>query len=96
MSISNIGGVIYTNQNTPVAAHLQQSEQSKLFAQNLVAAQMLAEKEKKIEETKPTKQTHQVKPQKEDKEPKEQNKKKKKEPPFDENEDGDEILDIKV
>jgi len=100
MSISNVGGVIYTNQNTPVVAHAQQSEQAKTIAQNFVASELMQEKEKTIEETKPTKETQKVKPQKdsEEKEQKKEKKKKRKDLPHldSEIEELPSFLDIKV
>jgi hypothetical protein len=62
MAISNIGAIIYTNQNTPVVSVIAQAEQGKAFASQLVAAQIQADKDKVIEETRPAEELAGVNP----------------------------------
>lgn len=65
MAISPLGGVIYTNQNTPVVSHAHQLEQGKQLLQNYVAAEIEKEKELQIEETRPAEETSKIKPDEE-------------------------------
>jgi hypothetical protein len=62
MAISQLGGVIYTNQNTPVVSHAHQLEQGKALLQNYVAAEIEKEKDERIEETRPAEETSKIKP----------------------------------
>jgi hypothetical protein len=65
MAISQIGGIIYTNQNTPVVSHAHQLEQGKALLQNYVAAEIEKEKDERIEETRPAEETGKIKPDEE-------------------------------
>ena len=65
MAISPLGGVIYTNQNTPVVSHAHQLEQGKALLQNYVAAEIEKEKEARIEETRPAEEISAIKPDEE-------------------------------
>ena len=77
MSISALGGIIYTNQNTPVVSHIHQLEQGKSVLQNYVAGEIANEKEKIVDEVRPTEETYKVNENK--KEEKKEHKKKNKE-----------------
>jgi hypothetical protein len=63
MGISPIGGVIYANQNMQVPAAKQIDFQSKLDLQNVMAAELLNEKEKEVEEVRPTEETYKIDPE---------------------------------
>ncbi len=65
MGISPIGGIIYTNQNMQVPASKQIDFQNKLDLQNVMAAEVLNEKEKEIEEVRPTEESYKIDPEKE-------------------------------
>jgi len=65
MAISQLGGVIYANQNTPVVSHAHQQEQGKMLLQNYMAAEIEKEKDKEIEETRPAEETSKIKPDEE-------------------------------
>jgi len=65
MAISQLGGVIYTNQNTPVVSHAHQLEQGKALLQNYVAAEIEKEKDERIEETRPAEEIGKIKPDEE-------------------------------
>lgn len=65
MAISQLGGIIYTNQNTPVVSHAHQMEQGKALLQNYVAAEIEKEKDERIEETRPAEEISKIKPDEE-------------------------------
>ena len=65
MAITQLGGVIYTNQNTPVVSHAHQLEQGKAQLQNYVAAEIEKEKDERIEETRPAEEISKIKPDQE-------------------------------
>jgi len=65
MSISPIGGIIYTNQNMQVPASKQIDFQNKLDLQNVMAAEVLNEKEKEIEEVRPAEESYKIDPENE-------------------------------
>jgi len=104
MSVSQLGGVTYTNQNTPVAATSQQNYQNRLDMQNAIAAQMLDDKEKKVDETRPAEESHKIDPDREherqkedqDEENLEEETSPKHRPEEDNNPPPSSILDIKV
>ena len=62
MAITQLGGIIYTNQNTPVVSHAHQMEQGKALLQNYVAAEIEKEKDERIEETRPAEEISKIKP----------------------------------
>jgi len=66
MPISNVGSVVYTNQNTPSVAYVQKGEQAKFLAQSIIAAELLQEKEKIIEEIRPAEEISKIRPEKEE------------------------------
>lgn len=65
MGISPLGGVIYANQNMQVPAAKQIDFQSKLDLQNVMAAELLNEKEKEVEEVRPTEESYKIDPENE-------------------------------
>ncbi len=65
MSISPISGIIYANQNMQIPASKQIDFQNKLDLQNVMAAEVLNEKEKEIEEVRPTEESYKIDPQNE-------------------------------
>ncbi len=65
MGISPISGIIYTNQNMQVPAAKQIDFQNKLDLQNVMAAEVLNEKEKEIEEVRPAEESYKIDPQNE-------------------------------
>lgn len=65
MAITQLGGVIYTNQNTPVVSHAHQQEQGKVLLQNYIAAEIEKEKDEAIEETRPAEEISKIKPDQE-------------------------------
>jgi hypothetical protein len=62
MAISNIGAIIYTNQNTPVVSNIVGNDQGKQFMAHLVAADTQQDKEKIIQETRPAEELAGVNP----------------------------------
>ena len=63
MAISPLGGVIYANQNMQVPAAKQIDFQNRLDLQNVVAAELLNEKEKEVEEVRPTEESYKIDPE---------------------------------
>ncbi len=54
MAISQIGGIVYTNQNMQVAATKQLDFQNRVDLQNYAAVEAANDKQKQIDETRPT------------------------------------------
>ncbi len=65
MSISPISGIIYTNQNMQIPAAKQIEYQNKLDLQNVMAAEVLNEKEREVEEVRPTEESYKIDPENE-------------------------------
>ena len=65
MAITPLGGVIYANQNMQIPASKQIDFQNKLDLQNVMAAEVLNEKEKEIEEVRPTEESYKIDPENE-------------------------------
>ncbi len=65
MAISPVGGVIYANQNMQVPASKQIDFQNRLDLQNVVAAELIKEKEKEVEEIRPTEESYKIDPENE-------------------------------
>jgi len=64
MTISPLGSVIYTNQNTTAAASKQTSIQNRAQMQNLIAGAIANEKEAVVKELRPTEETYKIDPEK--------------------------------
>ncbi|MDR2905323.1 MAG: hypothetical protein LBU73_05165 [Helicobacteraceae bacterium] len=65
MSVSQIGGVFYANQNTPVAAQQQQQTQNRVDFQATVASELAEDKQAAIEQTRPAEQSAGINPDRE-------------------------------
>ncbi len=65
MSITPISGIIYTNQNMQIPAAKQIEYQNKLDLQNVMAAEVLNEKEREVEEVRPTEESYKIDPENE-------------------------------
>jgi len=65
MGITPIGGVIYANQNMQIPASKQIDFQNKTDLQNVMAAEVLNEKEKEIEEVRPAEESYKIDPKNE-------------------------------
>ena len=65
MAIGPVAGMIYVNQNAPVAASVQSDFQSKLDMQMAMNAAASAEKKKEVEETRPTEESYRIDPENE-------------------------------
>ncbi len=63
MAITPLGGAIYANQNMQIPAAKQIDFQNKIDLQNVVAAELLKEKEKEIEEVRPAEETYKIDPE---------------------------------
>lgn len=57
MAISQIGGIIYANQNMQVAATKQLDFQNRVDLQNYAAVEAANDKQKQIEETRPAEES---------------------------------------
>jgi len=87
MSISPVGNVVYVNQQTASITPLQGNQNTRFDLQNVMAQQIVNDKEKEIQEVRPTEQNEEVDPDREhQKEEAEQNQKQfqKKKTPLDE------------
>lgn len=106
MAITPLGGVIFANQNMQIPAAKQIDFQNKLDLQNVMAAEVLNEKEKEVEEIRPTEESYKIDPQNEHEKEKqdEQSGEKEKEAEFvsksekslKKKKSGEHLLDIKV
>ena len=65
MAIGPIGNVIYVNQQTPYVASIKTDLNGRLEIQNIMAQQIVNEKEKEIEEVREPEETHAVDPDRE-------------------------------
>ena len=72
MSISPVGNVVYVNQQTANVTPLQGNQNTRFDLQNVMAQQILNDKEQEVQEVRPTEQNQEVDPDREHQKEKEE------------------------
>lgn len=100
MAVSPVGGVIYANQNSPIASQAQQQAQGRIDFQNMMTSELAQDKKLEIESTRPAEESSKLNPDRENQrdreDAREKNQKEARTPIEQEPELPPRLLDIKV
>jgi len=65
MALGPIGNTIFVNQMTPAATNAQNAHNNRVDFQNVIAQELVQEKEKEVEEVRPTEENQEIDPDRE-------------------------------
>lgn len=63
MSVSPLGNIHFINQNSPVVSHAASTQQARFDMQAAMSAELMADKEKEIEEVRPAEEAYKIDPE---------------------------------